>query len=79
MSVLTDLKSRGVEDILITSTDNLKGFTKAIGSVYPSARTQICIVHQLRNSLKFVVWKDKKAVAADLKIYDLRHHPSVPA
>jgi putative transposase len=71
MTVLTDLKSRGVEDILITSTDNLKGFTEAIASVYPIARTQICIVHQLRNSLKFVVWKDKKAVAADLKkIYD---------
>jgi len=71
MTVLTDLKSRGVEDILITSTDNLKGFTEAIASVYPTARTQICIVHQLRNSLKFVVWKDKRAVAADLKkIYD---------
>ena len=71
MTVLTDLKSRGVDDILITSTDNLKGFTEAIASVYPTARTQICIVHQLRNSLKFVVWKDKKAVAADLKkIYD---------
>jgi len=71
MTVLTDLKSRGVEDILITSTDNLKGFTDAIATVYPSARTQICIVHQLRNSLKFVVWKDKKAAAEDLKkIYD---------
>jgi putative transposase len=71
MTVLTDLKGRGVEDILITSTDNLKGFTEAITAVYPNARTQICIVHQLRNSLKFVVWKDKKAVAADLKkIYD---------
>jgi putative transposase len=71
MSVLSDLKSRGLEDILISSTDNLKGFTDAIASVYPNARTQICIVHQLRNSLKFVVWKDKKAVAASLKkIYD---------
>jgi len=71
ITVLSDLKSRGLEDILITSTDNLKGFTDAIASVYPSARTQICIVHQLRNSLKFVVWKDKKAVAVDLKkIYD---------
>src|SRR3954454_609713 len=71
ITVLTDLKSCGVEDILITSTDNLKGFTEAIATVYPNARTQICIVHQLRNSLKFVVWKDKKAVAADLKkIYD---------
>jgi len=67
MNVLTDLKSRGLEDILITSTDNLKGFTDAIASLYPNARTQICIVHQLRNSLKFVVWKDKKAVAAALK------------
>ena len=71
ISVLTDLKSRGLEDILITSTDNLKGFTDAIASIYPNARTQICIVHQLRNSLKFVVWKDKKAVATALKkIYD---------
>lgn len=71
MSVLADLKSRGLEDIFITSTDNLKGFTDAIASVYPDARIQICIVHQLRNSLKFVVWKDKKAVAAALKkIYD---------
>lgn len=71
MSVLTNLKSRGVEDILITSTDNLKGFTDAIKAVYPQVKTQICIVHQLRNSLKFVVWKDKKAVAVALKkIYD---------
>src|SRR5690606_3836153 len=71
MSVLTHLKSRGVEDILITSTDNLKGFTDAIKAVFPSAMTQICIVHQLRNSLKFVVWKDRKAVARALKeVYD---------
>jgi putative transposase len=67
MSVLTDLKSRGVEEILITSTDNLKGFTEAIKAVFPQAKTQICIVHQLRNSLKFVVWKDKKTVALELK------------
>lgn len=60
MNVLTTLKSRGVEDILVTSTDNLKGFVDAIKSVYPQAKTQICIVHQLRNSLKFVVWKDKE-------------------
>jgi len=71
MSVLTNLKSRGVEDILVTSTDNLKGFTDAINAVFPSARTQVCIVHQLRNSLKYVVWKDKKAVAQALKeVYD---------
>lgn len=67
ISVLSDLKTRGVEDILITSTDNLKGFTDAIKTIYPKALTQICIVHQLRNSLKFVVWKDKKAVAESLK------------
>jgi putative transposase len=67
MSVLTDLKSRGVEEILISSTDNLKGFTDAIKAVFPQTRTQICIVHQLRNSLKFVVWKDKKAVALALR------------
>jgi putative transposase len=65
--ITTDLKSRGGEDILISSTDNLKGFTDAINAVYPNIRTQICIVHQLRNLLKFVVWKDKKAVAAALK------------
>jgi putative transposase len=68
MSVLTNIQSRGVSDILITSTDNLKGFTEAIKAVYPDARTQICIVHQLRNSLKFVVWKDKKKVAQSLKM-----------
>ena len=71
MSVLTNLKGRGIEDILISSTDNLKGFTDAIKAVFPETKTQICIVHQLRNSLKFVVWKDKKAVASALKkVYD---------
>lgn len=71
MTVLTNLQMRGIEDILITSTDNLKGFTEAIKAVFPAAKTQICIVHQLRNSLKFVVWKDKKAVALALKrVYD---------
>jgi len=75
MSVLTNLKSRGVEDVLISSTDNLKGFTDAIKAVFPQTRTQICIVHQLRNSLKFVVWKDKKQVALALKkIYNAPDH-----
>ncbi len=67
MSVLTDLKARGVEDILIACTDNLKGFTQAIKAVFPEAVTQLCIVHQIRNSCKFVVWKDKKEFCADLK------------
>jgi len=67
MSVLTDMKSRGVEDILITSTDNLKGFTDAITSIFPQSITQICVVHQIRNASRYVVWKDKKQFAAGLK------------
>lgn len=67
MSVLTDLKARGVEDILIACTDNLKGFTDAIRGVFPDTITQLCIVHQIRNSCKYVVWKDRKAFCADLK------------
>jgi len=67
MSVLTDLKARGVEDILIASTDNLKGFTEAIKAVYPHTDTQLCIVHQVRNSTRYVVWTDKKEFVSDLK------------
>ena len=67
LSVLTDLKARGVEDILIASTDNLKGFTEAIQGVFPNTITQLCIVHQIRNSCKYVVWKDRKQFCADLK------------
>lgn len=67
MSVLTDLKTRGVDDILITVTDNLNGFTETIKSVFPDSNRQICVVHQIRNSTKYVVWKDKKAFTADMK------------
>lgn len=67
MTVLTDLKARGVDDILIACTDNLTGFTQAIKGVFPNAVTQLCIVHQIRNSCKFVVWKDRKEFCADLK------------
>jgi transposase-like protein len=67
MSVLTDLKARGVEDILIACTDNLKGFTQAIKAVFPEAITQICIVHQIRNSCRFVVYKDRRTFCNDLK------------
>ena len=67
MSVLTDLKARGVEDILIACTDNLKGFTQAIKAVFPQAVTQLCIVHQIRNSCKFVVYKDRRVFCQDLK------------
>lgn len=67
MSVLTDLKARGVEDILIACTDNLKGFTQAIAAVFPEAVTQLCIVHQIRNSCRFVVFKDRGEFCRNLK------------
>jgi putative transposase len=67
LSVLTDLKARGVEDILVTATDNLKGFTEAIRSVFPLSTKQICIVHQIRNACRFVVWKDRKPFTADMR------------
>lgn len=67
LTVLTDLKARGVEDVLIACTDNLAGFTQAITGVFPNAVTQLCIVHQIRNSCKYVVYKDRKEFCADLK------------
>jgi len=67
MGVLTDLKARGIEDILITVTDNLNGFTDTIKNVFPLSNTQICVVHQIRNSARYVVWKDKKSFAAEMK------------
>ena len=71
MSVLTDIRARGTEDILITATDNLNGFTDTIQNVFPQSRTQICVVHQIRNACRYVVWKDKKEFTADMKqIYD---------
>lgn len=71
MSVLTDMKARGLQDILITATDNLNGFTDTIRNVFPQATIQICVVHQIRNSSRYVVWKDKKEFTKDMKcIYD---------
>jgi len=67
MSVFTDLKARGVEDIFIICSDNLTGLTQGINSIFPQAVTQICVVHQIRNSLRYVVWKDKKLFMEDLK------------
>ncbi len=67
LNVLTELKNRGLNDILITCVDSLKGFPDAINTVYPEARIQLCIVHIVRNSLRFVSWKDYKAVTRDLK------------
>lgn len=67
LSNLTELKNRGVQDMLIACTDNLTGMTEAIAAVYPKTEHQLCIVHQIRNSLKFVSYKDRKALVADLK------------
>jgi len=67
MGVLTDMRARGVEDILITATDNLNGFTDTIRNVFPQSKTQICVIHQIRNASRYVVWKDKKAFSRDMK------------
>ncbi|PRD12334.1 IS256 family transposase, partial [Pantoea coffeiphila] len=67
LNVLTELKNRGLRDILIACVDGLKGFPDAINAVYPETRIQLCIVHMVRNSLRFVSWKDSRAVIRDLK------------
>lgn len=67
LSVLTELQNRGVNDILIACVDGLKGFPDAITSAYPNTQIQLCIVHMVRNSVRYVPWKDYKAVTADLK------------
>ena len=67
LNVLTELQNRGVKDILIACVDGLKGFPDAIATVFPKTQVQLCIVHMVRNSLKFVPWKDYKAVTSGLK------------
>ncbi len=67
MGVLTELKNRGVQDILIACMDGLTGFPDALRAIYPDTRVQLCIVHMIRNSTKFVSYKDLKKVCADLK------------
>jgi putative transposase len=67
LNVLTELKNRGLDDVFYFCIDGLKGFPQAIESVYPQSNIQLCIVHQIRNSVKFVSYKDRKAVCADLK------------
>jgi transposase-like protein len=67
MNVLSEIKQRGVNDILIACTDNLKGLTQAIKASFPEVVSQLCIVHQIRNSLRFVTYKDKREFMADLK------------
>lgn len=68
LQVVTELKTRGVQDIFIACVDGLKGFPEAIEAVYPKAAMQLCIVRMVRNSLNFVSWKMQKEVAADLKL-----------
>ncbi len=65
--IVTELKNRGLQDVFIFCVDGLKGLPKAINSVYPKSQVQLCIVHMVRNSLKFVPHKEKKNVAIDLK------------
>ena len=67
LSVLTDLKNRGIEDILITAIDGLKGFPEAIKSIFPKTEVQLCVIHQIRNSLKYVASKNQKEFIQDLK------------
>lgn len=67
LGVLTEIKARGVEQILIACVDGLSGFPDAINTVYPAAKIQLCIVHMIRSSLKYVSWKDYKSVTAGLK------------
>jgi len=67
LSVFTELKNRGMNDVLIACVDGLKGLPEAIETVFPQAEVQLCIVHMVRNSLKFVSYKDRKEIAADLK------------
>ncbi|EHS99449.1 hypothetical protein HMPREF9687_01251 [Klebsiella oxytoca 10-5243] len=67
LSMVTELKNRGLQDILIACVDGLKGFPDAINSVYPQAHIQLCIIHMVRNSLKYVSCKDSKAVTSGLK------------
>lgn len=67
LSVMTELKNRGVKDVLIACVDGLTGFPEAIAAAFPRTQVQLCIVHMVRNSLRFVSWKDRKQVAAGLK------------
>lgn len=67
MSVFADLQSRGVEDILIMCSDNLTGITEGISAIFPQTESQICVVHQIRNASRYVVYKDKKEFSKDMK------------
>jgi len=80
LKVFNDLKQRGVSDILIAVVDGLRGFPEAIEAVFPQTQIQTCIVHLIRNSLNFVSWKERKALAAELKaIYQAAHAEAAEA
>lgn len=79
LSVMNELKNRGVQDILIAVVDGLKGFPDAITTAFPDTTVQTCIVHLVRHSLNFCAWKDRKAVAADLRrIYEPQPQTMLP-
>jgi putative transposase len=67
LKIMTEIKNRGVKDIFIACVDGLKGFPEAIEATFPQAEVQLCVVHMIRNSLRYVSWKDRKALASDLK------------
>jgi transposase-like protein len=67
LQVLNDLTQRGIEDILIASIDNLNGFAEAIENIFPKTEVQLCVIHQIRNSMKYIPWKDYRAFMKDLK------------
>jgi len=71
LGIITELSNRGIKDILIACIDGLKGFPEAINSVFPQTKIQLCIIHMIRNSTKYVTWKERKIICADLKyIYE---------
>jgi hypothetical protein len=74
LSVITDLQIRGVQDVFLAAIDGLSAFKDAIHSVFPKTKVQRCIIHQIRYSLKYVVWKDRKAFTADRSYDDSRNH-----
>lgn len=67
LNVLTDLKARGVEDVFISSIDNLKGFSQAVEAIFPRTDVQLCVIHQIRNTMRYVPYKDSRAVMIDMK------------
>lgn len=67
LKVCNELKNRGIQDILIACIDGLNGFPDAIRTVFPQTRIQLCVIHQIRNTIKYVSYKDQKAFMSDLK------------